>query len=283
MGKYFKSFPTTVYANTVCTDILRSSALSPTVAKESSLYYKFDMQEGQRADTISFDYYQNSFYDWIVYKANNIVDPYEDWFMSSEVFKSFIASKYGSVAAAEEKVIHYKVNWQSDDRNISSAAYNALSYLVKQYWRPAGDNSSFYVRKELEWKVATNMIVKVFVDTPSVFASGDYINQIEMNTVAASGEVTFVGSDHILVRHVEGQFAINNVINKPLGEGSATATSTPPVVVQYGIPLTEMAYWEKVTAYDYEDLLNLDKKSIRLISKDYTQNIQREHEAIING
>ena len=283
MGKYFKAFPLTSYANTVCTDILRTSKITPTTIKESSIYYQFDIQDGQRPDTISFDYYKNPYYDWVVYKVNDIVDPYDDWFMSHEVFKSFISSKYGSIAQAQEKVLYYKVNWSGDDTKLTTAAYDGLSHQVRQYWRPAGDMSPYYIRKELDWKVSTNMIVKVFVSDPTIFVSGDYINQLDMGSVSASGEVCFVGSDHILVQHVEGTFAPNSTINIPLGEGSTTASSTLPLVVQYGIPLTEMAYWQKVNAYDYEDEVNNEKKSVRLISKDYLQAIQREHEVKING
>lgn len=284
MGKYFSPFPNTTYANTFCKDIIRSNGIAPAALKSSAVYYDFDVQSGQRPDTVSYDYYKNSYYDWMVYKANGVVDPYTDWYLAQNTLDEYIKSQYGTIAGAIEKILYYEVNWVGDDRRISLATYNAMGVSEKRYWRPVTDDALQYVRKELDWKVATNLIVKVFVTDPSIFVRGNHIIQSQNGTVIASGEVSFVGADHILVCTVEGEFAASSTISIPANDKSTTTTSQAPVVVTYSIPLNEFVYWRAVNAYDYEVEANEEKRRIRLIGKDYIQNVQREHEVkILNG
>lgn len=284
MGKYFSTFPYTTYANTNCKDIIRSNGITPASLKSSAVYYDFDIQSGQRPDTVSYDYYKNSYYDWMVYKANSVVDPYTDWYLAQETLDELIKSKYGTIAAAIEKILYYEVNWVGDDRRLSASTYNAMGVSEKRYWRPATDDAFHYVRKELDWKVATNLIVKVFVADAAIFTRGDHVIQSQSGTVIASGEVSFVGPDHILVQTVEGGFATSSTISIPSSDLSTTTTTQAPVVVTYSIPLTEFVYWRAVNAYDYEVQLNEEKRRIKLIGKDYIQTVQREHEVkILNG
>ena len=286
MGKYFSAIPVTYYANTLCKDIMRSTQFSPSSLDSIKLYYSFDVPEGVRPDTISSNYYDDPYYDWIVYYSNQIIDPYYEWPFADEVLDDLIITKYGSLAQAEEKVVHYKVNWESDARSITPATYNQFSEAIRQYWKPASDNISTYVRKDLDWKVATNQTVKVFVTDPTVFVRGDYVNQITNSIVSASGEVSFVSQSYIIVEKIEGIFTAGSTIQSPTTGASTTVSDidTPHEVLSYSIPLDEQVYWEKVTAYDYETQLNHEKRTLTIIDKSYVGKIQRDFEdKIVNG
>lgn len=285
MGKYFRPFPVIQYANTVCVDIIRSTRLSTQAQRESALYYEYEAPYGQRADAVSHDYYKNSYYDWLIYMSNGVVDPYYDWFMTNSVFDDYIVDKYGSVANAIETVLHYHVNWEGDDRRLAANEYAALGYEVKKYWRPETDDAKTYVRKDLDWKAATNMVVKVNVNDTTIFTRGDYIDQVYGGAVVASGQVAHVGDGNIQVQHVEGTFSASGDINVVSTGASTTpftdAAGITTTVVNYAIPLSEIAYWEKVTAYDYEEEVNNSKSTLKLIDSRYVNSIQQQHEAKI--
>jgi hypothetical protein len=284
MSKYFSSFPLTSYANTVCRDIIRSVGLSTAATKETALYYDFNLKDGQRADTVSYDYYDNPFYDWMVYISNDIVDPYYDWPLTNVDFDNYVKDRFGSISNALESVVYYEVNWDGDERRLTLSQYNALGFAQQKYWKPDDNNAITYVRKPLDWKVNTNRVIEIGVDTPDAFVKGDYIHQVINGTVSASGQVTFVGPTYITIHHTEGTFT-----NVPITatQTSASAMPTNAVVeklVKQVIPLEEFIYWQKVTAYDREEKINISKNAIRLIDKRYVNTIQDEFESkIVNG
>ena len=284
MGKYFKPFPTISYANTVCVDIIRSTKLSTQAQRESALYYEYEVPYGQRPDTISYDYYKNSYYDWLIYMSNGIVDPYYDWYLTNDTFESYIIDKYNSVANAIETVMYYQVNWFGDDRRLSASEYDALGYQIKKYWKPETDDAITYVRKDLDWKSATNMVIELNVTDPTIFTTGDYIHQVTGGVVVASGQVAYVGTTTIHIQHVEGTFdQTGDVAVVATGVSTTTFTTLGSVytVIAYSIPLSEFAYWEKVSAYDYEEKLNNEKSTMKIIDNRYVAAIQQQHEAKI--
>lgn len=289
MGKYFQPFPTTSYANVECVDIIRSNEIKQSILRNTSLYYNFIVREGQRPDTLSYDYYDTPYFDWLVYKSNNIVDPYYDWYMTQSTFDSYMVSKYGSIERAIETTLFYYVNWQTNDQRLTAAGYQALGSKQRPYWRPGTDAATYFVRKELDWKVSTNMIVKVPLTSVSAVSLNDYVAQYDTQnggTSNASGEVSFVGSDYILVRCVTGTFTNGKWISaNPFAVSGLTYTqiNDTPTIMEYTIPQEVSVYWTKMSAYDYELTLNEEKKNIKLISKEYSKTIQREHEVSIGN
>lgn len=285
MAKYFSAFPLTSYRETVCRDITRSVGLTTAAVRETALYYDVVLRDGQRADTMSYDYYNNPYYDWMVYVGNNIVDPYYDWPLPSDVFDPYIKDKYGSVSTAIETVLYYEVNWDGDERRLSISQYNALGPTQQKYWKPEDDNEIAYVRKPLDWKVNTNRIIEIDVVDPSVFTKGEYINQVSGGTVTASGQVAFIGPTYLTIHHTEGTFT-STTISSTTTDANTTPSSTTNVerLLKQVIPLDEFVYWQKVTAYDVEERANVNKALIKLIDKNYTNTIQREFEdKIVNG
>lgn len=274
MGKYFSAFPITTYSNTACIDITTATHLTKQAMKSSSLYYTTDILDGMRPDHVSHKTYKNSYYDWLLYYSNDITDPYYDWMMNQEVFDAYIKEKYGSIAQAVEKVVHYRVNWMDDDRRLSASAYNSLGVAARKYWRPDTMAANAYVRKEIEHKVNTNVIANFNVADPTVFTNGVHATMSVDGNVVLSCEVAFVGADYITVRNVEGDIQSGTLVNA-VTDGSTTMTGGS--ITNYVIPADEIAYWQKVTAYDYEMDINLDKKSIRILNNNYLQLIESEH------
>ena len=73
-----------------------------------SSYYDYTVQEGDRPDTLAYDYYGSASYTWLVLLANDIKDPYYDWPLFGDNFDAYIIKKYGGLTQAAQKVHHYE-------------------------------------------------------------------------------------------------------------------------------------------------------------------------------
>lgn len=114
MSNYFSYFPTidhdlTNVGQTVqLTNILRRFKVKANVKNRTDVYYDYEIQAGDRADTIAAKYYGNSNHAWIVLHFNNIIDPIFDWPLFNDDFTNFIVGKYGSVVSAQSQVHEYR-------------------------------------------------------------------------------------------------------------------------------------------------------------------------------
>ena len=61
-------------------------------------FYSYTIREGERADMIAYEQYNDSSLDWIIYLVNGIIDPYYDWPMDNDNFTSYLESKYNTAA-----------------------------------------------------------------------------------------------------------------------------------------------------------------------------------------
>jgi hypothetical protein len=60
--------------------------------------------------------------------------------MDIDTFNSFLESKYGSIQAAHEKIVSYRINWYEDDRVLTKLQYNSLPPVERKYWTPSFDS-----------------------------------------------------------------------------------------------------------------------------------------------
>jgi hypothetical protein len=70
-------------------------------------YTPYVVQDGESPDYISYKFYGNPGYDWIIMLTNNVHSIYDDWPKNTEVFKNYITEKYGSIAAALATAKYY--------------------------------------------------------------------------------------------------------------------------------------------------------------------------------
>src|SRR5208282_3233474 len=113
-------------------------------------YFKYAIKDNERADQIANDYYGSSFYDWLIYLINDIIDPYYDWPLNSANFNAMILERYGSYINAQNIIKYWNSNWYQDDTTLSVSAFNALTAVRKQYWTPIiqmGNIVVGYIRK----------------------------------------------------------------------------------------------------------------------------------------
>lgn len=289
--RFFKKLPTISYNGYVAKNFLARARLTEDTRKNRDLFYPYTIQDHQRIDIIADKYYGDSDWMWLVYLANDIVDPYFDMYLPDTNFDSYITDKYGSIANAYQQIVYWKNNWEVDDSELDSATFEALPEYAKKYYTANIDrnnNAYGYVRKQEDWKVDTNQIVLTTVaDVTGVFTIGERVTQkYSNNAIAANAVCTYANSTHMTFKHIVGEAAASNTTVTVTVTGldsGATANIQTIASTLYSIPDTEAVYWSAVSAYEDEQFKNATKKTIDLIDVRYKSEVEKQLKKIMNG
>lgn len=278
---YFNKLGIITYDDQLVNNIISSVRFKDIVLKTQAAFYPYTIKEGERADIIAANYYDDARYTWLVYLSNKIMDPYYEWPLSQYDLEKYLIKKYGTVAEAADKVAFYKVNWESDDSLLTPSGYAALSTDLKKYWAPVvGVQGTVvnYERKELDWVVETNQVVSVTVSSVDDYQLEEKVTQKTSGTTTGTGTIKAIDTTNkrLTLFHITGSFAatagsVGNVIG---AKSNATRTASAVTVVKNSIPTAEVSYWVEVNQYTYEDDLNEAKKHIKLIDKSLVNEIE---------
>jgi hypothetical protein len=97
---YFSPFPTTQYRipnstkSISVTDITRRFSAANFLKNTKVAFDTYQLQDGDRPETVAYDYYGDVTMDWLVMLVNEIHDPYFQWYLSYENLNSYIMDKY---------------------------------------------------------------------------------------------------------------------------------------------------------------------------------------------
>lgn len=109
-SSYFKNFPKIKYFNVLSTNISLRTAFIEKLKLNSSVFYPYVVKEGETADSLATQYYGAPEFDWLIYLANNIIDPYTQWPKTYLQFENYIVKKYGSLEEAKSQIVFYRKN-----------------------------------------------------------------------------------------------------------------------------------------------------------------------------
>ena len=264
MAGYFNFFPSTEYANTIVTNLISKVKFDQSVQKNLAVFYPYTVEQGERPDQIAARYYDNPELDWVIYLANDIMDPYYDWPLSQNQFHEYLSAKYGSISNAQSKIVFYRNNYSSDDTALTISSYNALATSLKKYFKPViGINGNIvsYERKELDQVLETNKVIDLTISS-GTFSVGNKFTQS-----TSSGFVTFANTSHVVLDKITGSFTTGAASN---------ATITAVTTISQPISNVEASYYEPVTAFTYEEELNESKLHIRILDKSYVGKIEKD-------
>lgn len=122
MPKYFRYFPEVTYRGRQIKDITRRVRFLEQVTSDPRVFLPYTIKEGETAAEISYHYYGTVNYVWLVYVANNIIDPYYDWPMDQTSLDAFIADKYRSLAG-EDLTDRQVIEWTQNATITDNLAY----------------------------------------------------------------------------------------------------------------------------------------------------------------
>lgn len=287
--KFFNKLPIISYNGQVARNFLARARLTEQTRNNHRIFYPYTVTEEDRIDHISDKYYDDSDYMWMIYLANDIVDPYFDLYLNDTNFDRFITDKYGSIANAQQQIVYWRNNWETDDTELSLSGFESLPDYAKKYYGPKVDrynNAYSYERKQEDWIVDTNQIVSIVVQATGTFTVGEKVTQTAtVGGVTANAVVTFANSTQISLKHVVGEVLASNstVTTTITGLSSGATANAQSLSVQYAIPETEAVFWSPVSYYDHEAENNARKKTIQLIDTRLKGEVERELKKVMNG
>jgi len=107
---YFADFPTIEYQGKIARNLMARPKIKDNLLSNPNSFYDFVIKGDLRADQVAGMYYNDPHLAWLIYLANGITDPYYEWPLNQNQFNDFLISKYGTVEAAQAKILHYKHN-----------------------------------------------------------------------------------------------------------------------------------------------------------------------------
>lgn len=264
MTDYFKKLPTVYYDKVPAKNIMARADLTKLTRNNGFIFYPYTMEEGDRADMIAYNYYEDSDYTWLIHFSNDVVDPYYDLYISDENFQEFIRKKYGSLADANVNTKHYKNNWaQNIDQVINVSGYTALPSNLKKYWNPLIDESYriiSYKRKAVDWIVNTNRIIRLTTDpVETAFKFADLVSSGSATGTCVHANTTSITLQNITGAFTDASYQVNSRYS------SVTANVTSMSILTQNLDAAEEVYYSPVSFLDFEEEQNQSRKEISLL------------------
>lgn len=107
---YFRNFPDIQYALrqnkagrtefVKIKDYFNLLKVRDDIFREDTLYSPYTIKNGQRPDQISYQFYGDEQFYWIILQVNDITDYYNEWPLSEDELTEFVYKKYGGAAGA---------------------------------------------------------------------------------------------------------------------------------------------------------------------------------------
>lgn len=123
MSKYFSYFPSIDHdlkdsnQNVKLTNILRRFKIHSSLKDQAGVFYEYQIQDGDRPDTIAEKYYGSANYSWLVMHFNNMHDLVRDFPLFGNNFDEYVKGKYGSIATAQSTIHEYRIFVNQKDEN----------------------------------------------------------------------------------------------------------------------------------------------------------------------
>ena len=256
MSRYFDKFPKMLYTTNgstkLVTNLLTRVEVIQSILNNASLYYQYDIQEGDTPEIVADKFYNDSQLHWVVMMFNQVYDPFYDWPMTYQQFLGYIKDKYGSIENSQLTTHHFEKIVSSTD-NISNLT-TTNTYILN---------------------VNTQFRVLGHIATRSLLASDYTGNAGDAFIVDDEGHIySWDGYDW----GVELNYNNYNVIVP----GTETRTFYKD---GNKLPYTVTVTIDKsiISCFDYENRLNESKRKIKLVRPDIIPTIRKQFENLMSA
>ena len=132
---FFSRFDNIDYDNRSIKDLSTALIIKPAIKDNKDLFFFYTMEEWERPETIAFDHYGNTKYNFIILLMNDIVDPFFDWPLDRYEFQRYVEMLYGTptiTAGQYDKVTDLDAN------GAPVAPFRNAGYWAVRYWAKDG-------------------------------------------------------------------------------------------------------------------------------------------------
>lgn len=141
-SRYFSFFPKVQYNGKEAVNISKRVKVLEYLYGKNADYLAYTISDGEKAEDIAYYYYGDIGKVWLVYLANNIIDPYSQWPLNNSEFEAMLMAKYKTQSGARgyniitwtqntsitTNIVYY-VNYENPDLKISKDTFTLNSNL----------------------------------------------------------------------------------------------------------------------------------------------------------
>ena len=142
---YFRNMPNFEYVNrtkdgqfisnyTQVKNFFKKGRMREDIFQDLTIFEKYNIKGDDRPDNVANEIYGDPTLDWVVLTSNNIVNIYNEWPLSQQVFEDYILDKYGTYEKLDE-IHHYESNEIKDStgliifpKGVQVSAAQSVSY-----------------------------------------------------------------------------------------------------------------------------------------------------------
>lgn len=126
---YFEKFPETLYSLDdrktvqVVTNITARAIVSDTIRNNLSLFYEYDVIDGETPEIVSDKFYDDPELHWLILHVNETIDPRFEWLLSYNDLIKNVDKKYDN----RDDIHHYETSGEMVSGNLYLEA-NVMNY-----------------------------------------------------------------------------------------------------------------------------------------------------------
>ena len=115
---YFSNFPRVQYdfpdgVSRNINNISLRAIIAEEVFDTVTSFETYSVRDGDTPETLAFDFYDDVNLHWIIMLANNIMNVYRDWPMTTNQFDLYLRQKYGKVIVNDSEVVLNDEDYQT--------------------------------------------------------------------------------------------------------------------------------------------------------------------------
>ena len=125
---YFRNIPNFEYVNrtkdgqfisnyTQVKNFFKKGKMREDIFQDLTIFEKYNIKGDDRPDNVANEIYGDPTLDWVVLTSNNIINIYNEWPLSQQVFEDYILDKYDTYEKLDE-VHHYESNEVKDSTGL---------------------------------------------------------------------------------------------------------------------------------------------------------------------
>jgi len=148
---YFRNIPNFEYVNrtkdgqfisnyTQVKNFFKKGKMREDIFQDLTVFEKYSIKGDDRPDNVANQIYGDPTLDWVVLTSNNIINIYNEWPLTQQVFEDYILDKYGSYEKLDE-THHYESNEVKDSTGIIifPKGVNVSAAQSVSYYEPTRD------------------------------------------------------------------------------------------------------------------------------------------------
>jgi len=281
MPRYFSKFPKLLYTRdnktTLVTNLLaRVNTIRGTI-DNNSLFYEYDIQEGDTPEMIASKYYGDPELHWVVLLFNDRFDAFYDWSLTNRNFNIYINNKYNDY--------RYSVDTTLTGNLVFSNTSNTVVGTGTKFETELSEGSElFYIRNN-------NSNVISFVSTVASINSDTELTLTGNSTYSVNTQTTndiVMTGIHHFEKVIETKDSYSNIttVKKYVIDIDTYSSMQEEPLVQTktftnGISVTSTTYRRIVSLYDYENEKNESMRKIKLIKKELIFDVKNQFELLM--